>query len=51
MDNLRAERERKQTEGLLERREDRTIRKAVEVAGRICDDSKKRADRKLGRSL
>lgn len=31
VDNLRAERERKQTEGLLERREDRTIRKAVEV--------------------
>ena len=31
VDNLRAERERKQTEGILERREDRTIRKAVEV--------------------
>ena len=29
VDNLRAERERKQTEGLLERREDRTIEKLL----------------------
>ena len=28
----------KQKEGLLERREDRTIRKAVEVLEGLCDD-------------
>ena len=51
VDNLRMEREKKQKEGLLERREDRTIRKALDTFGKLQTTSEKRKWRELGRGF